>query len=132
MIGVRLREDEYSQLERFCIETGAHSIADVARSAIRAYIDGAQRKNAQAWNAHRSSVQMKDLETKVAQLTLEIAQLRASTALSSGAAESLPARKQRSGTVKERSSAQNTTWDTGRSRALRQKGSRSPEPRVNE
>jgi hypothetical protein len=129
-IGVRLREDEYSLLERFCIESGAHSIADVARSAIRAYIEGAHRKSAQVWNANRSSVQMKDLETKVAQLTLQIAQLRASTALSSEGAESLPSRKRRNDIVKEPSSAPSMTWEAGRGRALRQKGSRAPEPRV--
>lgn len=83
-IGVRLREDEYALLETFCIETGAQSIADVARSAIRAYIRDAHQKNALVLHANRSSIQMKELEAKVAQLTLEIAQFRASTALSIG------------------------------------------------
>jgi len=127
---VRLREDEYSLLERFCVEAGAHSIADVARSAIRAYIQGAHRKNALAWNANRTSILVKDLETRVGQLTLEIAQLRASTELRGG--EESPSKRKQGGVQKEESSPQSASGKVGRVRTPREKNSRSPEPRPSE
>lgn len=128
-IGVRLREDEYSLLERFCVEAGAHSIADVARSAIRAYIQGAHRKNALAWNANRTSILVKDLETKVGQLTLEIAQLRASTELRGEESSQKPKENE---VQNEESSSRRATGKAGRPRAPRAKSSRTPEPRPSE
>ena len=43
MITVRLSEDEYLAIRRMCASTGARSISDLTRDAMRAMINGATR-----------------------------------------------------------------------------------------
>lgn len=75
-LGVRLSEDEYSSLERFCVEYGARSISDLARTAICAFVRrGNQENAASADPGHVASV--RELEEKVERLSAEIAALRA-------------------------------------------------------
>lgn len=38
MISIRLSEDEYESLCRLSVETGAHSISDLARNAMRLFL----------------------------------------------------------------------------------------------
>jgi hypothetical protein len=75
-IGVRMREDEYAALEKYCAESGANSIAEVTRSAISAFIREANRKNVLASNASRNAIQMKDLHEKLERLSAQISALK--------------------------------------------------------
>jgi hypothetical protein len=108
-IGVRLSQDEYLLLEKFCVETGAHSIAEVARNAINAHIQNVSRKSALARNASRSVLEMKDLQAILAQLTWEIAQLRAPTANSDADGDEVGNLKKGRSVAKGRASSSSNT-----------------------
>ena len=45
MISVRLSEDEYSAIQRLCSVTGARSVSDLTRDAMRVFLNGANRRN---------------------------------------------------------------------------------------
>lgn len=75
-IGVRLSEEEYSTLERFCVESGARSISDLARNAIWNFVNRAHQDNALASAVSTHSAQVKDLEQRLEQLTAEMALLK--------------------------------------------------------
>ena len=92
-IGVRLSEDEYSSLERFCVESGARSISDLARTAICGFINRTNQKDAVASAVSAQSVQVRELEQKLERLTAEIALLK------SRGTRRKPRRKQKPGTV---------------------------------
>ena len=72
-LGVRLSEDEYLSFEKFCVDSGARSMADVARTAICTAMKQADQQSGvlAALNAH--SAQVRELEWKLEQLTAEIA-----------------------------------------------------------
>ena len=76
-IGVRLSEEEYSALEKFCVESGARSISDVARTAICNVVSRVNQDYSLASAVSAHSAQVKDLEHRVEQLTAEIAWLKA-------------------------------------------------------
>ena len=76
-IGVRLSEEEYSTLEKFCVESGARSISDLARNAIWSFVNRAQQDNALASAVSTHSAQVKDLEQRLERLTAEMALLKA-------------------------------------------------------
>ena len=76
-IGVRLSEEEYSALERFCVANGARSISDLARTAISSFVNGATRENALAAAVSAHSAQVNDLEQRLEMLIEEIALLKA-------------------------------------------------------
>jgi TolA-binding protein len=75
-IGVRLSEDEYSTLEKFCVENGARSISDLARHAIWSFVNRANQESALASAVNTHSAQVRDLEQRLEQLTAEIALLK--------------------------------------------------------
>lgn len=74
-IGVRLSEDEFASLERFCVTSGARSISDLARTAIWEFVNHAGRQRSRS-SRSEYSVQMKLLELKIEQLSAEIASLK--------------------------------------------------------
>jgi uncharacterized small protein (DUF1192 family) len=78
-IGVRLSEDEYSALERFCVESGARSISDFARNAICSFVHHANGESALASVLTENVAQVKSLEEKIARLSEEIALLKAAS-----------------------------------------------------
>ena len=86
-IGVRLSEEEYAALEKHCVESGARSLSDLARSAIASFLNHAHQQNALTTTVKRHAVQVKDLEQRIERLTAEIAQLRADSAPVAGAVE---------------------------------------------
>ena len=45
MISVRLSEDEYSALQRLCSVTGARSVSDLTRDAMRVFLNSANHRN---------------------------------------------------------------------------------------
>ncbi len=80
-IGVRLSEEEYSSLERYCVENGARCISDLARTAIFSLVNRAHRENMSASVVRTRLRQVKELEQKLARLTTELASLKAGIAL---------------------------------------------------
>jgi hypothetical protein len=44
MISVRLSDEEYTALRRLCLVTGARSVSDMTRDAMRVLLDGANRE----------------------------------------------------------------------------------------
>lgn len=77
-LGVRLSEEEYAALEKFCVETGARSISDLARTAICGWIRQADRQSALASTLDQNVAQVKDLEQRIEALTAQIQSLKTS------------------------------------------------------
>jgi metal-responsive CopG/Arc/MetJ family transcriptional regulator len=75
-LGVRLSEDEYSSLEKFCLENGARSMSDLARTAIFSFVNRANQENVLTSAVSAHFAQVKDLEQRLKQLTAEIALLQ--------------------------------------------------------
>ena len=67
MISVRLSEEEYLALRHLCSATGARSVSDLTRDAMRNVLRGANREEPSA-NLEEFRAGMKNLETKVGQL----------------------------------------------------------------
>jgi Arc/MetJ-type ribon-helix-helix transcriptional regulator len=44
MVSVRLSEDEYSALRELCSASGARSVSDLTRDAMRAFLNGTARE----------------------------------------------------------------------------------------
>ncbi len=76
-LGVRLSEDEYSSLERFCVESGARSISDLARSAICSFMSHRNQESALAATVNQNVAQVKELQQRIETLTAEIALFKA-------------------------------------------------------
>lgn len=79
-LGVRLSEEEYSSLEKFCVESGARSISDLARSAICNFIGRGNQENALAATLNQNVEQVKELQRRIEILTSEIALFKANSA----------------------------------------------------
>jgi hypothetical protein len=77
MINVRLSEEEYVELERFCIASGARSISDLVRSTMHRVVRGGNQKNALASSVNEYSTQVRELEQRVKELAVELASFRA-------------------------------------------------------
>jgi uncharacterized small protein (DUF1192 family) len=78
-LGVRLSEDEYSSLERFCVESGARSISDLARSAICSFMSHGNQQNALAATVNQNVAQVMELQQKIEILAAEIALFKANS-----------------------------------------------------
>lgn len=78
-IGVRLSEEEYSNLERYCVEHRARSMSDLARTAICNLVNDVTEENALATVVNHYAAQVKELEEKVRRLNAEIASLQSKT-----------------------------------------------------
>jgi len=72
MISVRLSEEEYSALRELCSATGARSVSDITRDAMRVLLDDVNRVNTAGsrWDEFRS--QMRNLDKRIEQLAAEI------------------------------------------------------------
>ncbi len=72
MISVRLSEEEYSALRELCSATGARSVSDITRDAMRVLLDDVNRVNTAGsrWDEFRS--QMRILDKRIEQLAAEI------------------------------------------------------------
>jgi phage host-nuclease inhibitor protein Gam len=72
-----MSEEEFTTLRRVCVATGARSLSDLAREAMRGLLsDGNQRSDGEASRIEYSA-QMRDLEQKVEKLSAEIALVKA-------------------------------------------------------
>jgi len=72
MISVRLSEEEYSALIRLCLMTGARSVSDLTRDAMRVLLNGANREDMLGSHMDEFRVQMRSLDKKIEQLAAEI------------------------------------------------------------
>ncbi len=72
MVSVRLSEDEYIALRELCSTTGARSVSDLTRDAMRAFLGGATRE--EALHARMSEVrdQMNHLGRRIDELAERI------------------------------------------------------------
>jgi hypothetical protein len=74
-IGVRLSEEEYANVSKFCAQNGARSIADLARQAIHIFMSNANRETAAVSVESARDKHVKRLEEEIAKLSAEMAAL---------------------------------------------------------
>lgn len=76
-ISVRLSEEEYAALEKFCLDGGARCISDVARDAIRSFVSQASKESTLQASLMQNSDQVKEVTQRLELLALEFATLKA-------------------------------------------------------
>jgi hypothetical protein len=76
-INVRVSEDEFLAIERFCAASGARSVSDLVRTTMHNLVTGSNQKNPLASSLDNYSMHVKDLEQKVAMLATELALFKA-------------------------------------------------------
>jgi hypothetical protein len=76
-ISVRLSEEEYLTLMRLCSLTGARSVSDLTRAAMRTVVKGVNREDPLGLHLEEFRADMKSLEKKVEQLEAKITTLKA-------------------------------------------------------
>ena len=76
MISVRLSEEEYSALRRLCSVTGARSVSDLTRDAMRVLLKGAAREDVLGISIDEFRTQMRNLDRKIEQLAADITSLK--------------------------------------------------------
>ena len=78
MISIRLSEEEYSAVRRLCSATGARSVSDLARDAMRVLIKkSASRDDVLGIHVDEFRSQMRNLDQKIEQLAADITSLKA-------------------------------------------------------
>ena len=80
MISVRLSEEEYSALRHLCSLTGARSVSDLTRDAMRSVLRGVDRDDSLGSNLDEFRAGMKNLEMKVEQLEAKITTIKTESA----------------------------------------------------
>jgi Arc/MetJ-type ribon-helix-helix transcriptional regulator len=94
-ISVRLSEEEFAALERFCAAGEARSISDLARNAICDVLKRSGQQDTLADTVHEYAAQVRNLEHSVKLLTEEMASIKSDGQLlaqSSGKKEPEPPR----------------------------------------
>jgi Arc/MetJ-type ribon-helix-helix transcriptional regulator len=76
MISVRLSEEEYSALRRLCSATGARSVSDFTRDAMRVLLNGTSREDVLGVHVDEFRTHMKNLDRKIEQLAAVITSLK--------------------------------------------------------
>jgi hypothetical protein len=76
MISVRLSEEEYSALRRLCTVTGARSVSDLTRDAMRVLLNGTTREGVLGVHVDEFRSQMRSLDQKIEQLAADITLLK--------------------------------------------------------
>lgn len=77
MISVRLSEEEYSALRELCSVTGARSVSDLTRDAMRALLDGSSHDNGLGTRIEEFCAQIKNMDRKIEQISAELTRFRA-------------------------------------------------------
>jgi hypothetical protein len=72
-----MSEEEFTTLRRVCVATGARSLSDLAREAMRSLMNGPNSGSEGEASRIEYSSQMRDLEQKVEKLSAEIALVKA-------------------------------------------------------
>ncbi len=76
-VSVRLSEEEYLTLRRVCSLTGARSVSDLTREAMRTVVKDVNREVPLGLHLEEFRADMKSLEKKVEQLEAKITTLKA-------------------------------------------------------
>lgn len=71
MISVRLSEEEYLSLLNLCSATGARSLSDLTRDAMRMLLRGANRDDFLRIYVEEFRMEMKTLDRKIEQLAVD-------------------------------------------------------------
>jgi hypothetical protein len=77
IISIRISEEEFSALRRICVASGARSLSDLAREAMRSLWNRPGQGNGGDGARDEVYAQMKDLEQRVEKLNAEITLLKA-------------------------------------------------------
>jgi hypothetical protein len=72
MISVRLSEEEYSALKRVCSTTGARSVSDLTRDAMRVLLNSATREDSLGSHMDEFRSEIRNLNRKIEQLAAEV------------------------------------------------------------
>lgn len=72
-----MSEEEFSALRRICIATGARSVSDLAREAMRDLLNGTSRGIDGETAKDEHFAQMRELEQRVDKLSAEIEMFKA-------------------------------------------------------
>ena len=78
MISVRLSEEEYAALRQLCHVTGARSVSDLTRDAMRGLLESGTREDVLGTRIEEFRTQMKSLDSKIESLAAEITAFKAS------------------------------------------------------
>ncbi|MGO8757539.1 MAG: hypothetical protein ACLQG3_05380 [Terracidiphilus sp.] len=76
-ISIRISEEEFSALRQICVASGARSLSDMAREAMRGLLSKAGGDNGGDGARDEVYAQMKDLEQRVEKLSSEVTLLKA-------------------------------------------------------
>jgi hypothetical protein len=71
-ISVRLSEDEYAGLKRLCVITGARSVSDLTRDAMRVVLKGASRDDVLGIRMDEFRNMLKSLDLKIDRLAADL------------------------------------------------------------
>lgn len=72
MISVRLSEEEYSALRRICSVTGARSVSDLTRDAMRVLLGGVNRDDELGTHMDEFRAEIRNLNKRIEQLATQI------------------------------------------------------------
>jgi len=72
MISVRLSEEEYTALRRICSATGARSISDLTRDAMRVLLNSGTRGDALGLHMNEFREEIRSLDKKIEQLAARV------------------------------------------------------------
>ena len=76
MISVRLSEEEYSALRHLCSVTGARSVSDLTRDAMRVLLDGSGQEKVQSIDVDEFRTQMRSLDRRIEQIAADITSMK--------------------------------------------------------
>lgn len=71
-ISIRLSEEEYVGLKRLCSVTGARSVSDLTRDAMRVVLDGANKDDVLGYRMDEFRTLLKSLDRKIDELAAGI------------------------------------------------------------
>jgi hypothetical protein len=71
-ISVRLSEEEYVGLKRLCVITGARSVSDLTRDAMRVVLSGASRDDVLGIRMDEFRSMLKSLDRKIDRLAADL------------------------------------------------------------
>ncbi len=77
MISVRLSEEEYSALRHLCSLTGARSVSDLTRDAMRTVLRGVNREDPHVVNLDEFRDHIRNLDNNLKSLDCKVEQLAA-------------------------------------------------------
>ena len=77
MISIRLSEEEYLSLKQLCMVTGARSVSELTRDAMRVVLKGATRDDVLGLRMNEFRALLKSLDRKIDELAAGITSFKA-------------------------------------------------------